>query len=57
MDKIKDTDKSDSEKINTAVLSNLYKQAPAEKPKSKPTKGDIDSIGQDIYDTYFNIED
>lgn len=42
----------DSEDINTAVVAQLYKVAPSDK-KKKPTKDEIEAIGRDVYEKYF----
>ncbi|MCB0350013.1 MAG: FecR domain-containing protein [Bdellovibrionales bacterium] len=41
------------EDINTAVVAGLYQMAPSAK-KKKPTQEEIDSIGKDVYEKYFN---
>lgn len=51
---LKEKKAKDVEDINTAVVANLYKQAPSGAKKKKPTQEEIDSIGKDVYETYFN---
>lgn len=41
------------DEINTAVVAGLYNLAPSTK-KKKPTQDEIDSIGKDVYEKYFN---
>ncbi len=48
------SEKDSSDNINTKVLSSMFKSAPAEKPKQKPSQQEIDSIGKDIYENFFN---
>ena len=42
-----------TDEINTAVVAGLYKMAPSNK-KKKPTQSEIDSIGKDVYEKYFD---
>ena len=50
--KIKETDQ-----INTAVVSKLFKTAPRAKAKVKVLSKEIDSLGNDVYKKYFKLED
>ena len=43
------------DELNTAVVSKLYVEAPAEKPKQKASKKDFEDIDEDVYNKYFKI--
>lgn len=51
---LKEQKNINTEDINTAVVAKLYKMAPAENKKKKPSKEDIDNIGRDVYEKYFD---
>jgi len=52
-DKLKKESVEDVETVNTMVVSKLYSGAPSEDPKRKPTEEEINSLGQAVYEKYF----
>ncbi|MCH2534738.1 MAG: FecR domain-containing protein [Bdellovibrionales bacterium] len=51
---IKDTkDKMTVEEVSAKVVSKVYKAAPSESPKFKPSQEDLKGIGNDVYEKYF----
>ncbi|MEO0336965.1 MAG: hypothetical protein AAF202_11250, partial [Pseudomonadota bacterium] len=44
------------DKVNTQVVSKLFRQAPAEKKPKKANLEEIDQIGKDVYEKYFKGE-
>lgn len=45
--------KMNLDQVNTEVVAHLFKGAPSEDPKKKPTKEEIDGLGKDVYEKYF----
>lgn len=47
-------DKLTVDEISAKVSSKIYKKAPSERPKYKPTQDDLKNMGQDVYNKYFD---
>lgn len=52
IEKTKDTMSVDE--VSATVSSKVYKAAPSENPKYKPSQKDLKGMGSDVYDKYFN---
>lgn len=50
----KQKQKLTSDEMSAKVVSRIYKTAPSENPKYKPSKDELNSIGDDVYKKYFN---
>lgn len=51
---IKDSkDKMTVDEVSAKVVSKVYKAAPSENPKFKPSQDDLKGIGSDVYEKYF----
>lgn len=41
------------QEINAAAIAAVYVEAPAQAPRRKPSAGEIEAIGKDVYEKYF----
>ena len=51
IEKSKETMNADE--VASKVISKLYKKAPSETPKYKPSQEELKNMGSDVYDKYF----
>jgi len=55
--KKKHTKTVDADQINSTVVKKLFDKAPKLKKPLKPGEADLEELGDDAYERYFNLED
>jgi hypothetical protein len=53
---LKQNEKISTDDIHTAVVAKLYKTAPSDLKRQKPTTKELEDIGDDVYKKYFSPE-